>query len=121
MEEIDQDMTPLLRVWHAHHLNVVRCPDFSDITLDAMSAEEDETVACAAYLRTLSINNCSNFSIAALRRFIESRLHLPPDIVDQWDPVMIPVQSLYLSGNIPSIEEEDRAWFEANVPVFEVD
>jgi hypothetical protein len=116
--DIDQDITPLLRVWDAHNLYIKQCPGFDDTTLDTMGSEENGTFAYATYMRTLLIIDSSNFSIAALRRFVESRLHLPPDNGNQWNPIATRVQRLCLYDNVPSISEADRAWFVANVPRF---
>jgi hypothetical protein len=118
LKEIDQDMVPLLHVCGAHELYIRQCPSFDDTILYAMGSEDNGTFACATYIRTLTIIDCSNFSIAALRRFIESRLHLPPDDLDPWNPIMTRVQHLHISGNVPSMSEADRAWFGANVAQF---
>jgi hypothetical protein len=118
LAEMDKDMVPFLRVFKANELEVLRCPSFNDIVLDAMGSEENGSFPCATYIRTLSITNCLNFSVAALRRLVESRLHLPPENNDQWNPTTTRLDGLFLEGNIPLISEADSAWFVANVPTF---
>jgi hypothetical protein len=120
LAEIDQDMGPLLRLWHGHQFDVRRCPSFDDVILDMMGSEVNGTFACTTHLRILNISDCPNFSITALRRFVESRLHLA-DLSDNehwWNPIRTRVRSLHLVGNVPSISEADRAWFEGNVRTF---
>jgi hypothetical protein len=76
----------------------------------------DGIFPCATYLQMLTIIDSSNFSIAALQRFVESGLHLPPG------PAVAPRSDTgHLSGDVPSISEMDRAWFEANVHGFRHD
>ena len=119
LAEIDQDIVPLLRVSDAHYLHITRCPSFDDTTiLDAMGSQADGTFACVTYMRSLTISNCLNFSIAALRRLVESRLHLPDPPLDEWMSIATQIQSLQLFGDLPPISEADRAWFAANVPEF---
>jgi hypothetical protein len=120
LRDIDQDMAPLLRLWDAYDLDIHQCPSFDDVILDLMGSEDNGTFACATYLRALTICNCSNFSIAALRRFVESRLHFPHLSYngDELTPMVTRVRILHLSGNIPPISEADRAWFVANVSEF---
>jgi hypothetical protein len=122
LTEIEQDMAPLLRLCDAYYLEIHQCPSFDDVILDLMGSEDNGTFACATYLRTLTIRNCSNFSIAALRRFVESRLHLPGiskhDDFWQWNSIATRVRRLHLYGNIPPISVADRTWFVANVSEF---
>jgi hypothetical protein len=106
--KIDQDIGPLLSVWDADDLHIQQCPGFDDTILDAMGSEENGTFACATYVRSLTIADCSNFSISALRRFVESRLHLPPHNDDEWNPSATRVQHLHLFNNLPPISEADR-------------
>jgi hypothetical protein len=120
LAEIDRDMAPLLRLWHGHHLDVRQCPSFDDVILDMMGSEENGTFACTTHLRILNISDCPNFSVTALRRFVESRLHLPDLSYNEHGSHPIPtrVRSLHLVGNVPSISEADRAWLEANIRTF---
>jgi hypothetical protein len=119
LEMINQDLTPLLRLWHGYALEIIDCPRFDDALLDAMSTEENGVFDCAAYLEDLKIRNCSNFSVAALRRFVESRLHLPVDN-DLWNQVTTRVHDIQLYGNVPSMSQAEKAWFEANLIYFSV-
>jgi hypothetical protein len=119
LTEINQDMASLLRHWGGHHLDIRQCQSFDDVILDVMGSQENETFACARYLRALDISDCSNFSIAALRRFVESRLCLPGlSGNEHWDPVATRIRTLHLINSAPSISDADRAWFVANVPHF---
>jgi hypothetical protein len=115
LEEISQDLTPLLRLWHGHSLKITDCPRFDDALLDAMSSNDNGLFNCAAYVERVNIHDCPNFSIAALRRFVESRLNLPVSNDDPWNYVIPRIQSIRCSGNVPSISSVEKAWFGANL------
>jgi hypothetical protein len=113
--EIDHDLAPLLRLWHGHTLNITDCPRFDDALLDVMGSKENGAFNCATFLEHLRIQDCPNFSVAALRRFVESRLNLPLNH-DLFNPVSPRLQRLQILGsNVPSVSQVERAWFDANV------
>jgi hypothetical protein len=114
LEKIDHDLAPLLRIWHGHSLDVTDCPRFDDTLLDVMGSKDDGVFTCATFLEHLNIQNCPNFSVAALRRFVESRLDLPLND-DPSNPVTPRIQRIRFSGNVPSVSEVEQAWFDANV------
>jgi hypothetical protein len=114
LEKIDHDLAPLLRLWHGYVLNITDCPRFDDTLLDAMGSKENGVFNCTAYMDHLHIHNCPNFSIAALRRFVESRLDLPVDNDNPWNQVTPRVRSVHLSGNVPSMSQAEKAWFDTN-------
>jgi hypothetical protein len=115
LDMINHDLTPLLCLWHGHVLELTDCPRFDDALLEAMSTEEDGIFDCAAYLERLEIYDCSNFTVAALRRFVESRLGLPVD--DLWNQDSPRVRSIRFHGNVPSMSQAEKAWFDANLTI----
>jgi hypothetical protein len=117
LTEINQDLAPLLRRWTGLTLYVSDCPRFDDIALDMMSSVENGVLTCAPHARDLTIQNCPNFSLLALRQFVQSRLHLPSDF-HNFEPTPTRLQSLDVFGNVPSLSEDDRSWFTTNVPLF---
>jgi hypothetical protein len=117
LTEINQDLSPLLRRWTGHMLHVSDCPRFDDIALNMMSSVENGVFTCAPHARDLSIQNCPNFSFSALRRLVQSRLHLPSHF-DHAEPTPTRLRGVLVLGNVPSLSQEDRSWFVANVPRF---
>jgi hypothetical protein len=114
LEKIDHDLAPLLRHWHGHFLYVTDCPRFDDALLDAMSATENGVFVHLTRVANLTIKDCPNFSVAALRRFVESRLDLP-DVNFLWVNVTPRIRSVRFVGNVPAMSQAEKAWFSAPV------
>jgi hypothetical protein len=116
---MNQDMAPLLRLWNGRDLDIIGCPSFNDVVLHLMSSMEGGAFICAKYVQQLSIQNCPNFSISALQQLVESRLDYPNDYhYHSLTPTKF--DSISLQGNVPSVSQEDRAWFVGNVDIFTV-
>jgi hypothetical protein len=113
----NRDIALLLHFWSGPELRIMDCPGFNDIVLDMMSSNEGGGFICAKYVRDLWIHNCPNFSILALRRLVESRLDFPHNF-DPDNPTPTKIDWIFLNGNVPSISQEDRAWFVDNVHRF---
>jgi hypothetical protein len=115
LTKIDHDLAPLLRLWRGDSLSITDCPRFDDALLDAMTFKDNEVFNCAIGVDYLTIQDCPNFSVAALRRFVESRSSHVNDIdKDLW---VSPICSIQFYGNVPSMSQEEQAWFDANVNV----
>jgi hypothetical protein len=117
LKKINHNIAPLLRCWNGNSLDITDCPGFNDNILDMMGSKENGTFLYAPYLQTLSIYSPPNFSVAALRRFVESRLDLPVD-VEQSDPVTTRIHNIYLFSNALPVSREDKGWFVANLTGF---
>jgi hypothetical protein len=83
-----------------------------------MNYVENSTSVCAPSARDLTIHDCSNFSIEALRRMVGSRSHLPPPTDYDWD-VQVPKRfaNIRVYRNTP-LSKEDRVWFTENLSWF---
>jgi len=103
------DLAPLLRLWYGHSLEVTDCPRFDDVLLDEMSTQAYGKFDCVTDVENLDICDCPNFSIAALREFVESRLDL------SWNEVSPRIHGIFCSGNVPSLSLEEKEWFEENL------
>jgi hypothetical protein len=114
LAKIDHDLAPLLRLWHGTFLSITDCPRFDDTVLDAMTSTENGAFNCATRVESLRIDTCPNISVAALRRFVESRLDVPVDIDNPWNHVPR-ISSLQFCG---TMSQGEKAWFHANVPGF---
>jgi hypothetical protein len=112
--KIGHDLAPILRLWQGCVLNITDCPRFDDALLDAMSSKENGVFNCAKFLERINIHNCTNFSVAALQRFVESRLDLPLNY-DLSNPVTPRIQGIRIFGNAPSMSQVEQAWFDANL------
>jgi hypothetical protein len=85
-----------------------------------MAIEVNGVFFCAPYVRRLSIHDCPSISVAALRRLVESKLHLPlaPEFLNDWNLISTRFESIQVSGDAPPFSPEDVAWFRDNVPHF---
>jgi hypothetical protein len=85
-----------------------------------MATEDNEVFNYAPYMRELSIHDCPNFSVAALRRLVESKSHLPlvPAFPNHWELISTRYQRIDVSGDAPPFSPEDVAWFRDNVTYF---
>jgi hypothetical protein len=114
--EINHDMTPFLRNWNYTYLRIQGCPRFDDKILDLMGTKENEDFPYAPFVRRLVIRDSSSVSVAALRRFIESRLGLSANFHQV--TITTRMQSIQLFGCVLSLSREDSAWFTANLSTF---
>jgi hypothetical protein len=114
---MNQDISLLLHFWNGRHLDISGCPSFNDVVLHLMSSKEGGAFICAKYVQQLSIQDCPNFSIPALQQLVESRLDFPDDF-DPHNPTPTKLDSINLYGNVPSISQDDRAWFVHNLVNF---
>jgi hypothetical protein len=104
----DQDLVPILHSWEGRILRVINCPSFNDAVFDMMNAyvEEDgiRTYAHANYASKLYIQDCLNFSAAALMRFITNR---------SGDHLVVRI-----SGRAPDIGDDDLTWLSESLDDF---
>jgi hypothetical protein len=93
-----QDFISFLDCWSGGVLSFISCPGFNDNVLDEMaSPSEDGGFQCAPELINLTIIDCPDFSVAALKRLVSAR-----DGLVQW---------LTIGGHAPYFSLEDKAWF----------
>ena len=103
-----QDLAPTVNVmeildrWRGMGLEIVGCPTFDDSVLRRLSVP-----GVGLGIRELAIFDCTNFSVSALQKMIESRL--------LWAGHM---QILKVAGEGPAITDDERAWFEDRVAEF---
>jgi hypothetical protein len=108
--DADQDLVPLLRSWEGVVLVVERCPSFNDAVLLMMAPREDGARNCAHFMTELSILDCPNFSVTALKQLVIAKLH---------DADGLAIESLRFSGWPPFISAEDRQWLSQLVDEFD--
>ena len=120
MAEIDQDLTSALRFWNGPHLDLADCPRFDDVCIAAMATQENGVFNCAPYVRSFDIYECPNFSVAALRGLVESKLHLTlaPELPNHLEPIFTRFERICVSDGAPPFSPEDVAWFRDNVTYF---
>jgi hypothetical protein len=111
-----EDLVEFLRACTTTMLVIDDCPGFNDAVLDAMTKPARDTPprkswSCAQYLQGLSIINCLNFSISALKQLLETRQGK-----STWSPAFLPV--LRPTGRVPVVSSEDRDWFKRGVSQF---
>ena len=103
-----QDLAPTVNVmeildgWRGMGLEIVRCPTFDDAVLKRLSVP-----GVGLSIQELAIFDCTNFSVSALQKMVESRL--------LWAG---PLQILRVAGEGPAITDDERAWFGDHVAEF---
>jgi hypothetical protein len=103
-DDVD-DFNNILRFWSGRHLILEHCPGFDDAFLETMCLSGGNCTA----VKSLDAWDCSNFSVPALKRLVESR-----ESAD-WCPAL---EGLYIAGRCPSFSPEDRLWFEEHLASF---
>jgi hypothetical protein len=98
--DADQDLVPLLRSWGGRSLAVKGCPSFTDTVINMMT-REDGTRNCARVMTKLSISDCPNFSVAALKQLVNAEWHADDGLA---------IDSLLVSGRAPFFSAEDCQW-----------
>jgi len=85
-----------------------------------MATEENGVFICAPRVGDLSISGSPNFSVAALRRLVESKLHLPlpAEFPDEWILISARFEAIQIFGDAPPFSPQDVAWFQEDVPCF---
>jgi hypothetical protein len=106
----DEDLVPLLRFWEGCSLTVNHCPSFNDTVLHMMAPREDNIRNCAYDMVDLTIMDCPNFSVAALKQFVSAK----SSVADRPG-----IQSLQVFSDVPAISDEDCRWLSENVDNFE--
>jgi hypothetical protein len=91
------------------YLDVGACPGFNDAVLQMMALREDGIRSCASEMVQLTIVNCPNFSIDALRHLVNARVSTPDGRQ---------IEALQILDRVSVISDEDRQWFSTNVDEF---
>jgi hypothetical protein len=121
LKEIDrgEDLVEFLRTCHAKNLVIDDCPGFGDAVLHSMTmplgADPWSLSYCARYVQGLSILNCPDFSVSALKLMVQTRRFrrgMPQA------PIIV---ALHLSGRVPDVSSEDREWFKSRLSDFSYD
>ncbi|KAH7919074.1 hypothetical protein BV22DRAFT_1099887 [Leucogyrophana mollusca] len=115
-----------LKEWNGIVLGVQNCPSFNDALLAEMAYGDVHRGFMCPELHTLTIRDCPNVSVRALRTLVDKRQaaarkeHVWVDYRDTSDMAIATVHPLIfiaVTGG-PVLGEEDRNWFEANLGVF---
>jgi hypothetical protein len=101
--EENQDFMSLLDYWIGNELSFISCLGFNDGTLDELSSVEDGDFVCPDLLG-LSIIDCPDFSVAALKRLVSARRAASK-----------PIRTLVIGGRAPYFSIEDKTWFEGSL------
>jgi hypothetical protein len=123
----DDGLGALLAHWDGEDLHIHNCPSFNDDVLETMTNTYTDDVS-APCMTKLTISDCPNFSVAALRELVDCRSKGPlggdpgdegwyEGNMDDYD--MSPIKQLVVSGSGPTISREDSLWFKANLDVFQ--
>jgi hypothetical protein len=88
-----------IRAFHGRSLCVKNCPSFDN---EVLSITATPKYYCASELKELSISNCPNISIPALKQWWKQDATTPK----------IGFGKYKVSGRIPEISLEDAEWFQ---------
>jgi hypothetical protein len=108
LQEINEgeDLVAFISDFRGRSLVVKNCPSFNDQVLSIMAIPKHY---CALDLETLSIHNCPNISVPALKKMVETRC----------DDTQYRLRAMRIYGRIPEILLEDAKWFRDRLVVFE--
>jgi hypothetical protein len=126
-----EDLVGFLADCLADKLVISNCPGFGDEVLNAMMTPESRLARwgpglsrCAPYVKDLSIRNCLDFSISALKRLVEWRRMQStcgPIYINITSAPPSHIQALRLSGRLPDVSTEDKEWFKGCLSEFSYD
>ena len=91
------DLARFLRGYTGVHFSVTRCSSFTDQVL-----KELKNGRHPHYSRQLTIVDCENFTVAALKGLVASQCEYRKGMRQN---------DCHVSGRVPDISEEDRKWF----------
>jgi hypothetical protein len=121
-QEIDstEDLRQCLTTWEGSYLFVASSASFNDEILEALTAlrVSENRFNIVPELDELILRDCDNFSIPALRQFVEARIEQAenfPDEILEWDLVLTTVE---VSGRAPPISTTDIDWFRVKLKNF---
>ena len=122
--EIDQDFGEFLSEWDGRYLYLKQCPGFDDNVLARMGEAPLGGYLGAPNMDNLSISDCLNFSVGALREMVDARCRMATTYEDgdDWnDDPSTPCRMKGLAVNCcgPLISSQDSAWFQANLDYFQ--
>jgi hypothetical protein len=125
LEDLTEDLEPILLGSHAWSWDIRNCPSFTSLTIDWMSEDSEITNWACPMLTHLIIygENISNYiSMAVIKNMVDIRRKtfdtLPVD--DQLRRERAKLQFLYLSG-FKDINIADREWLNSNIDCVIVD
>jgi hypothetical protein len=101
-----EDIVEFLTMFRGDDLTIDDCPGFNDNVLNAMTKRTSFNY-CAPSVRRLTINNCPNISIPALKQLVRTRCY---DGAPRQYPSIL---GLDLTGRGTEMSPEDESWFEA--------
>ena len=111
LKEIGDDLDDFLRCWVGRNLYLDNCSSLDDALLEMMSVPDVETSCMIAPLMEyLDISNCLDFSVPALKRFVESRERGSSHGYD-----CMALEGMRISGQSPYFSPEDILWFEEHL------
>lgn len=107
-----QDICSFLSRWCGFELTVINCPSFNDAGLDILTNKS--LSPNTTNLGSFYISDCANFTVAALKRFVERQKAKFAEFGDEDDDFTC----LEVTGFGPPLPATEREWFQLNVPQF---
>jgi hypothetical protein len=103
-----EDIEEHLRMFRGENLTIDDCPGFNDDVLNAMTEPRfvsGVSNSCAPFVRHLTIHDCPNISLPALKQFVKRKCY---DGRQKQYPTML---GLELTGRVVELSPEDQDWF----------
>ena len=102
-----------------NELLIYDCPGLDDASMGILGRFHFQQRTPLPKMWSLEIRDCSNFSVCALKEFIEFRKScLLENDDNDWETQANEIICLSLLGSCPPLSEEEKEWFENNVDKF---
>jgi len=104
----------IFQSWMGNSLVVRGCDGFNDTFLECLFELGVNTEDCAApRMQYIAIEDCTNFTFAALKLLIEERQASAREF--GYHGYFNKIESLAVTGKAPHLTNEERRWFEENI------
>ncbi|KDR83224.1 hypothetical protein GALMADRAFT_239069 [Galerina marginata CBS 339.88] len=134
--EEDVDLEPILASWHGTELSICGCASLSDALLQLLGTDkapelngdddendeesDDGPIFLCHGMNSLDIHSLGppQYSVAALRKMIEARGCMVDYSDDSWRQNLEfgpAIMRLNVTGQVPELSTDDRAWFRSRI------
>lgn len=110
----DDSLYNIISSWNGTWLSFTECPALDDKFIDWLATNGENGVYEACGIKFIDLEDCSNFSAAAIRRLVAAA-NDPAILSSQKRPYGYGMSQLNVCGDGPQLLEEDMTWFEGYI------